>query len=134
MGLCIAYRGTKRQKKVLHTRTVMPSSELSAEGTACRFGGCQKEGTSWRFQERLKSMWDDLQWLFPNPEGNFYTYSGIIKIWNRDVESSGLRRRTPHDLRHTYATLRLSMGHPLPGPTPGRPWQKPLNEIQPVSN
>lgn len=63
---------------------------------------------------RLKNMWDDLQWLFPNPEGSFYTYSGIIKIWNRAVESSGLRRRTPHDLRHTYATLRLSMGHPLP--------------------
>ncbi len=63
---------------------------------------------------RLKNMWDDIQWLFPNPEGSSYTYSGIIKIWNRAVESSGLRRRTPHDLRHTYATLRLSMGHPLP--------------------
>lgn len=63
---------------------------------------------------RLKNMWTDLQWIFPNPEGNYYTYSGIIKVWNRAVESSGLRRRTPHDLRHTYATLRLSMGHPLP--------------------
>lgn len=63
---------------------------------------------------RLKNMWSDLQWIFPNPEGSYYTYSGIIKIWNRAVESSGLRRRTPHDLRHTYATLRLSMGHPLP--------------------
>jgi hypothetical protein len=63
---------------------------------------------------RLKNMWNDLQWPFPNPEGSFYTYSGIIKIWNRTVESSGFRCRTPHDLRHTYAKLRLSMGHPLP--------------------
>ena len=29
------------------------------------------------------------------------------------MEKSGLRRRTPHDMRHTYATLRLSKGDSL---------------------
>jgi integrase len=29
------------------------------------------------------------------------------------MDSAGMKRRTPHDLRHTYATLRLSLGHPL---------------------
>ncbi len=29
------------------------------------------------------------------------------------MDRSGLRRRTPHDMRHTYATLRLSKGDSL---------------------
>ncbi|MBW2506320.1 MAG: tyrosine-type recombinase/integrase [Deltaproteobacteria bacterium] len=41
-------------------------------------------------------------------------YSNFIhRIWNKAVEKSGLKRRTPHDMRHTYATLRLSKGDSL---------------------
>lgn len=62
---------------------------------------------------RLKNGWENMDWIFPTPDGTHYTYSGIIKAWNRVMESAGMKRRTPHDLRHTYATLRLSLGHPL---------------------
>ncbi|WP_084503419.1 tyrosine-type recombinase/integrase [Desulfatirhabdium butyrativorans] len=63
---------------------------------------------------RLAKGWGtEMDWLFPTPSGGHYTYSGLIKAWNVVMEASGMLRRTPHDLRHTYATLRLSMGHPL---------------------
>jgi len=34
-------------------------------------------------------------------------------VWNKAVERSELMKRTPHDMRHTYATLRLSKGDSL---------------------
>ena len=36
-----------------------------------------------------------------------------VRVWKEAIKRAGLERRIPHDLRHTYATLRLSMGHPL---------------------
>lgn len=65
-------------------------------------------------ETRLKLMKPDINWLFPNQNGGYYSYSGIVKIWNRANETAKIRHRTMHDMRHTYATLRLSMGHPLP--------------------
>ncbi len=56
------------------------------------------------------------EWLFFSSTGAFINYGNFIKrewniFWNKkDVE---LGRRTPHDLRHTYATLRLMKGDPL---------------------
>jgi integrase len=45
---------------------------------------------------------------------NFLNYNNFLnRIWNRAMEKTGLRRRTPHDMRHTYATLRLSKGDSL---------------------
>lgn len=64
-------------------------------------------------EKRIANRWTDVDWLFPTHSGKHYTYGGIIKAWNRVMEAAGMRRRTPHDLRHTYATLRLAIGHPL---------------------
>ena len=34
-------------------------------------------------------------------------------MWNKANEKAKMIRRTPHDMRHTYATLRLSKGDSL---------------------
>jgi len=66
-------------------------------------------------EEKLRKGWDELpEWVFFNEEGGFLNYGNFIyRVWNRAMEKSGLRRRTPHDMRHTYATLRLSKGDSL---------------------
>jgi len=66
-------------------------------------------------EEKLRKNWDSVpEWVFPNQEGGFINYGNFIKrVWNPTMEKSGLRRRTPHDMRHTYATLRLSKGDSL---------------------
>jgi integrase len=52
-------------------------------------------------------------WVFPNKKGSFVSYSNFIqRVWNRAMKMSALRRRTPHDMRHTYATMRLAKGDP----------------------
>lgn len=68
-----------------------------------------------RKQEKLKRGWNDMpEWVFCNDSGGFLDYGNFLhRIWNRSMEKSGLLRRTPHDMRHTYATLRLSKGDSL---------------------
>jgi integrase len=51
--------------------------------------------------------------VFPNKKGSFISYSNFIqRVWNRAMKMSALRRRTPHDMRHTYATMRVAKGDP----------------------
>jgi integrase len=66
-------------------------------------------------EEKLRKGWNELpEWVFCNEDGGFINYGNFIhRIWNRAMEKSELRRRTPHDMRHTYATLRLSKGDSL---------------------
>jgi len=69
-----------------------------------------------RMAERtLKQGWKSMpEWIFANEDGSFLNYGNFIhRVWNRGMDKSGLRRRTPHDMRHTYATLRLSKGDSL---------------------
>ncbi|RLB81390.1 MAG: hypothetical protein DRH17_09320 [Deltaproteobacteria bacterium] len=68
-----------------------------------------------RKEEKLKMGWAEMpEWIFCNSKGNFIQYSHFVnRVWNKAMEKSGLRRRTPHDMRHTYATLRLSKGDSL---------------------
>lgn len=54
------------------------------------------------------------EWVFPNNDGGPLNYGNFVnRIWNQAMDKSGLRRRTPHDMRHGYATLRLSKGDSL---------------------
>jgi integrase len=66
-------------------------------------------------EEKIKKSWDAVpEWIFYNEAGAFINYyDWIYRVWNRAMELSGLARRTPHDMRHTYATLRLSKGDSL---------------------
>jgi integrase len=63
----------------------------------------------------LKNGWKELPvWVFHNNQGGLINYDNFInRVWNKAVTKSGLSRRTPHDMRHTYATLRLSKGDSL---------------------
>jgi integrase len=65
--------------------------------------------------EVLRRRWGTLpDWVFCNEHGGSLSYPNFIhRVWNRALEKSDLRRRTPHDMRHTYATLRLSKGDSL---------------------
>lgn len=54
------------------------------------------------------------EWLFVDEDGNFLNYGNFVsRIWNEAIKKAGLGKRTPHDMRHTYATLRLSKGDSL---------------------
>jgi integrase len=70
---------------------------------------------NWMKQEVLRRRWGTLpDWVFCNEHGGSLSYpNSIHRVWNRALEKSDLRRRTPHDMRHTYATLRLSKGDSL---------------------
>lgn len=56
------------------------------------------------------------EWVFFNADGSYLNYGNFIhRIWNKIVEKAGLERRATHDMRYTYATLRLSKGDSLAG-------------------
>lgn len=54
------------------------------------------------------------EWLFCNSAGNPLDYSRFAKRWNHiQMVAKVQRRRRPHDLRHTFASLNLIAGKAL---------------------
>jgi integrase len=60
--------------------------------------------------ETLERGWLEVpDWLVCNEAENpLNGHYWRKRAWDRAMKKSELRRRTPHDMRHTYATLRLS--------------------------
>ena len=69
-----------------------------------------------RKEETLKKGWRDVpEWVFVNGDGKPLDQGNVRgRIHYKICEKAGLHRIRIHDLRHTYATLRLSCGHNLP--------------------
>lgn len=63
----------------------------------------------------LKRGWQNVpEWLFTASDGKPIDYANFSRrVWTKAVAKAGLRRRTCHDMRHTFATMRLSNGDPL---------------------
>jgi integrase len=53
------------------------------------------------------------EWAFCNAAGNPLDYSRFAKTWNQMQLVAKVRRRRPHDLRHSFASLNLMAGKPL---------------------
>jgi integrase len=66
-----------------------------------------------RKRDALKmGMGDSLEWLFYNQAGNMLDDAHLRnRVFNKALEKAKLRRIRIHDLRHTYATLRIQSGH-----------------------
>ena len=66
-----------------------------------------------RKQEALKKGWGHPpEWLFYNNAGNLIDINHLRKRgFYRILEKAGLRKIRMHDMRHTYATLRIQKGH-----------------------
>jgi integrase len=71
-----------------------------------------KEHLVTRKKEALKKGWGEPpELLFYNEAGNTIDINGLRKrVFYKCLEKAGLRRIRIHDLRHTYATLRISKG------------------------
>jgi len=66
-----------------------------------------------RKKETLQMGWKEPpEWLFYNRAGNLIDINGLRRrVFYKILEKAGLRRIRMHDLRHTYATLRIGSGH-----------------------
>jgi integrase len=96
------------------TTTKSRSSKRMVRMTSVLASVLQEHKTRMK-SEKIKKGWAKLpEWVFHNEEGGFLNYGNFMdRVWNRGLDKSSLRRRTPHDMRHTYATLRLSKGDSL---------------------
>jgi integrase len=50
------------------------------------------------------------EWLFATESGQPYDYYRFYERWNRAQQLAGVRQRSPHSLRHTYASQMLAHG------------------------
>ena len=66
-----------------------------------------------RKQEALRKGWGQPpEWLFYNNAGNLIDINHLRKrVFYKILEKAGLRKIRMHDMRHTYATLRIQSGH-----------------------
>jgi integrase len=66
-----------------------------------------------RKKETLKKGWKrEPEWLFYNEDGGMIDISNLRKrVFYKCLEKAKLRRIRLHDLRHTYATLRIQANH-----------------------
>lgn len=54
-------------------------------------------------------------WVFPDPDGAVRSADTFRRaLWAPLLRRAGLRYRKPHTLRHTYASLLIQAGEPLP--------------------
>jgi integrase len=105
------------QRNVVHGQVTTPKSRSGKRDVrftrqvAMELQNLRKK----RKEDALGNGWGDApEWVFCNESGNPMDPDNFRKrVWNRAMDKSGLRRRTPHDMRHTYVTLRLSKGDPL---------------------
>jgi len=66
-----------------------------------------------RREERLKSgkrPSAETPWLFRGLSGSYYDYGWFYKAWNRAQTLAKVRQRSPHALRHTWASLMIEAG------------------------
>ncbi len=64
-------------------------------------------------QTRHEEQPDPSPWLFHAPNGGPVSYDKIYDDWHRAQELAGIRYRSPHSLRHTYASTSLANGEDL---------------------
>ena len=70
----------------------------------------------WRRQQRaawLKRGEPLPQWVFASVCGTALDESNVRKAFNRILDRAELRRRGPHQMRHTFASLLLAAGEPI---------------------
>lgn len=48
--------------------------------------------------------------MFCNEAGGRVDYANFLKKWNRALALAGLRQRSPHSLRHTWASIQIAAG------------------------
>lgn len=63
-----------------------------------------------RRQEALAGKRGRSEWLFSSPQGGPYDYNRFYERWNRAQALAKVRQRSPHSLRHTYASQQLEAG------------------------
>lgn len=61
--------------------------------------------------DKLEKGWTEMpKWVFVKDNGNPYHESYSRRIFYSAIKKAGLRKIRIHDLRHTYATLRITKG------------------------
>ena len=58
----------------------------------------------------LKGALPRPEWVFATSEGTFLDRNNVAKAFRRPVKRAGLPHHSPHDLRHTFASLLLQDG------------------------
>jgi len=97
-------RGTVTTPKNGKTRRVDMSDQLAS---------FLKTYLTERKLEALKKGWGEPpEWLFYNEDGKLIDVNNLRKrVFYKCLEKAGLKRIRFHDLRSTYATLRIQAGH-----------------------
>lgn len=64
-------------------------------------------------EERLKAGYEETKLVFPTPVGTHQDQRNFLRAFNRIVEASGVKYRSPHTLRHSFASIMRQKGYSL---------------------
>lgn len=101
------HRQVETTKTQASQRKVDMSPELAAE--------LRKLRTERKKQALADGRAFDMEaWVFPNEDGSPVHYTNFPRrVWHKIQDHAQVRRRTPHDLRHTWASHMLAAGADL---------------------
>ncbi len=72
-----------------------------------------KHHLGWLSEKTLRRGWGEPGWLFPSEANTLLDYANVAKVFLRILKRAKLPHFRVYDLRHTYASLLLSLGAPL---------------------
>ena len=101
------HRQVETTKTAASQRKVDMSPELAAE---------LKQLRTERKKQSLAAgkNFDMESWAFPNEDGSPIYYTNFLRrVWHKVQDQAQVRRRTPHDMRHTWASHMLAGGADL---------------------
>lgn len=118
-GLGLQWRDIDFEKRFIHIRRGLSKGKISTPKSGRdrivdmseSLADTLKHLHVSRKLEKLKNGWGQIpEWVFVNQAGGAYHESYLRRVFYKAIEKAGLRRIRIHDLRHTYATLRISKG------------------------
>lgn len=117
------HRQAQTTKTEASQRKVDMSPELSAELKRLR---------TERKKQALADgkVFDPEEWVFPNEDGTPIYYTNFLRrVWHKVQDTAKIRRRTPHDLRHSWASHMLWLLRAQTWPTSQISWDAPIRRL-----
>ncbi len=103
---------SSRGEAVIQARTKTKAGARTVKLSGATLAALRERRTRWLERRMAAEMWTDNDLIVCSSKGTPINPNNVTRSFELIVRRAGLRRITPHGLRHTHATMLLKQGVP----------------------